>query len=809
MSEFHNTYHFIPLHEAKDPDRNVRKDGAPQTGDRSLQRSSLSDFHKDATDSFVADDGRRHAAGHERYEEGCYSGRIVCRLETETPLVVGSAQARTGRNYARVEPFLIEGRPAIPATSLKGAISSLAEAASGSALRVMDRSTPVTFRKPMTEGLSALGMIVRLTTGGFGLRPLAAPIITEAGRHTFFFGLPTGKGDFPKHELWAKVFQNSVPLKTYVGSYGGPRSDPAQFTLRQFARTIDPLNTLDETIVDHPLHSMDVPPPSRDLNSLGQSGRLKYGKGRRNTRLILGYDGNSIDLKPVDQARTNGFIRILGTYNRDMPRQKDHELFLAKPVGEAENRLLQIPPQVVAAFETLAAERVRANTNNREGDKTSGTLVDPRDRKPYLPFRSDDEQEQDWNVNAAGPIEPKLRPGQIVYFDVAENENGRPCVSEISFSSIWRGYSKGARPDDSVARLADFVAALDRELLPMHAGRETITPAERLFGFVEADQKQSSDVAHTALAGRVRIYDARIDPEQDAHGDFLPGSDRWGPQDDEFRGYTPLRILDSPKPPSPALYFRNANRRSDPIAKTELNLQEHRLQGRKVYLHQKAENQPWRTKNPEANQKQKAAVRPVAEGRSFWFHVDFDNLTKTELQLLMFAIQPSAAFRHKLGMGKAIGLGSVRIDPQGIFLIDRHARYTKEDVFAGTRYAAAAFSTGAEEHWPAQYRRERQSAATEAAKAPAEWAGAYRDLIEPLMPDTIHALITLGEFRETDTPVSQPLDDRQPRGSESETFKWFTNNESYFRKDQRRVQQLDPIEAGRPIPVLRTNSKPD
>ena len=40
--------------------------------------------------------------------------------------------------------------------------------------------------------------------------------------------------------------------------------------------------------------------------------------------------------------------------------------------------------------------------------------------------------------------------------------------------------------------------------------------------------------------------------------------------------------------------------------------------------------------------------------------VDFDNLSPRELGLLLYALKPAEGFRHKLGMGKPIGLGGVR-----------------------------------------------------------------------------------------------------------------------------------------------------
>lgn len=66
------------------------------------------------------------------------------------------------------------GLPSIPASSLKGLLSSLAEAASNSAFKVLE-DRQYSYRVGMNmRPLGALGMIV-LESGRYKLRPLALP----------------------------------------------------------------------------------------------------------------------------------------------------------------------------------------------------------------------------------------------------------------------------------------------------------------------------------------------------------------------------------------------------------------------------------------------------------------------------------------------------------------------------------------------------------------------------------------------------------------------------------------------------------
>jgi len=107
---FRNPYHFVPVAQGGN-----RRDLTVQTF-RSLPQIS-----------------------HASYGAGLHSGTIRCRLRLATPIVVGAEQTRSDGEPARVEPFFLDGKPAIAGSTLRGLISSVAEAGSNSALRILDR----------------------------------------------------------------------------------------------------------------------------------------------------------------------------------------------------------------------------------------------------------------------------------------------------------------------------------------------------------------------------------------------------------------------------------------------------------------------------------------------------------------------------------------------------------------------------------------------------------------------------------------------------------------------------------------------
>ncbi len=79
---FHNPYHFVPIKN--------------QERESHLTRS---DFENPQSS------GHKHVT-HDRYVAVAKSGRIICRLTSEEPLVIGAEQGGTAP--AKVEPFRID-----------------------------------------------------------------------------------------------------------------------------------------------------------------------------------------------------------------------------------------------------------------------------------------------------------------------------------------------------------------------------------------------------------------------------------------------------------------------------------------------------------------------------------------------------------------------------------------------------------------------------------------------------------------------------------------------------------------------------
>lgn len=203
--------------------------------------------------------------------------------------------------------------------------------------------------------------------------------------------------------------------------------------------------------------------------------------------------------------------------------------------------------------------------------------------------------------------------------------------------------------------------------------------AEAIFGYAK-DDKTIPEGKKKAYAGRIFVSDASLQPGQDS---------LWlSPQ----KIVTP-KILNSPKPTCFQHYlvqktpnFIKAGKRRDGKPKYEIRLFDYEartpgetvIRGLKSYWHKgevslediKLEKTP----KGEVDTK----IQPLRSGLTFKFRIDFENFSKIELGALLWILNVASdeKYRLKVGMGKPLGMGAVKIT-SALNLIDRQKRYQK------------------------------------------------------------------------------------------------------------------------------------
>lgn len=116
-----------------------------------------------------------------------------------------------------------------------------------------------------------------------------------------------------------------------------------------------------------------------------------------------------------------------------------------------------------------------------------------------------------------------------------------------------------------------------------------------------------------------------------------------------------LPILSTPKPHHTAFY-------SDPSEKGK-NI----IAGRKFYYHENNVIEESEIKySNRTNKPYNMKIKPLDKENVFYGTVDFENLTEEELSLLIYAIVLEDGMCHKIGMGKPVGFGSIKVEIENI-----------------------------------------------------------------------------------------------------------------------------------------------
>lgn len=614
---------------------------------------------------------------------GCFSGRILCRLTTQSPCVFGNEHQavplKDGDATTRIDNFSLGGLAAITGTTLKGMLSTVAEVASGSAMRVLNNRV-MSLRSSMSQSRSALGMVF----GGQGNRRIL-PLTFPTFRFEKKQYVPT---DGTRNSVWEalRAARVRLGLAANLTPIYIRRSDAnRQFCFHpDFPVAAIPQGKYDEIQWDR-----------------GQPAQKQTEKKIVNRHGVLrpyrhaDDDRDFPQVEPSDPARQQccGIVRFLQDKRESGHKSSDFAVFIRIPdqwnvngqfAFDRVDPSLLVPAEAACArFDAIVADKF----SSAPGDKKKFSCTELVGQTPFkLPRKKGDQ-----------PGNPGLRQGDLVYFRPASPTE----VESVSISGIWR---EGVRwmwnPDTGEPDLLDSA-----ERRPMHARREIVTLAEKLFGWVDdvAQQRPQGEGAAAQLPaykGRVRVSDAvsavRLEdssPEANDGAQLKNGS----PHPDApaaVRAYFPLKILASPKPPCPEFYLVDTDLvdteqpESKKIRRDFIKKGAVKIQGTKYYLvHRETWDQDapghWKTGLGGQELHQKCFVRPIKRQTSFWFHVEFENLTAEELELLCYCLHPTDRFVHRCGLGKPLGLGAVTLTPVAIAYVDRLTRYRQDPIRLG------------------------------------------------------------------------------------------------------------------------------
>ena len=299
----------------------------------------------------------------------------------------------------------------------------------------------------------------------------------------------------------------------------------------------------------------------------------------------------------------------------------------------------------------------KSGTDARSTRRRNHCLVREGDKKADLLKISDDAIQDYCSALTDFQQEPPFKPGKGFL------SNGRCifyCQPKAGQMVSLFGQSPNFRipyfpkDDGKAASALDF---LPEDLL----NSTTIDLTDAIFGFVRSEKQE--DHSQQACASRVSISDAICQKSID---------DIWL----KNKIIVP-KTLGSPKPTTFQHYLVQ-NNADKPLLKSYANKPnvETVVRGHKLYWH-KGRSPDIELENPNSvSDTQKALIKPIKPGVEFRFSIHFENLSHSELGVLLWIlnIAQDEKYRLSLGMGKPLGMGAVRIEHQ-LYLSDRPKRH--------------------------------------------------------------------------------------------------------------------------------------
>lgn len=339
-----------------------------------------------------------------------------------------------------------------------------------------------------------------------------------------------------------------------------------------------------------------------------------FGKPHQHIRVWVKLSSNQIFVDEIEFEHRNGFSEGRLIITGDIPRKKKEFVFLL-PSPNAEE--IEVAAEIIERFH-------------------------------------DDDQLTQWQQDAFAKDKPKKdnrqRDGMLRKSSIISHE-GEPIFflrEDGNLTFIGR------------AQMFRLPYALSpKELIrPDLCKNNEIDICEAIFGYAPDEERK------TGRAGRVYFTDATFESAQD--GVWL-----------SEKPFPPF-ILTEPKPTTFQHYLaQDGEQGHHPDDKRNLAhygtpSSETTIRGHKLYWHQAGKQKQRDIEEPDRERikkadKQYTRIRPVKSGVTFRFRVHFDNLRNWELGALLWTLSlpgdENREYRHKLGMGKPLGLGSVKIDP--------------------------------------------------------------------------------------------------------------------------------------------------
>ncbi|RLB72105.1 MAG: TIGR03986 family CRISPR-associated RAMP protein [Deltaproteobacteria bacterium] len=566
--------------------------------------------------------------GHDRFAAGRYNGRLRCAIEVKTPLCLPDAEQMTEENLSdgkkhQKYPFLrFSDQLLIPGTAIKGMLRSVYESLTGSCLSIFhDQREVINYRaKPTGQAIKA-GIVLQLPKDDQNPGRILA-----CREHNY------ANGDNVRGE--------NVLVDTYFNgtTWEYDRNNHCNLNVAN----IDPTDQI-----------------NGQLFFASYAGPYNYRKGNNHFTFL-----HVEQLYPscTQAGLSPGFLKITGKKERS---NKHSERFFLPPqqkLIEIINRYIRerkAYPKTCKKFTSIHGKELWDSAH-----PTKKFTFSSKEQNRYESIQRRQLKEGKARLASDGGAANKttydhegLKVGDLIYF----RDGGGQQAEKISYVILAK---------ESFDTTPHELLSNQDPGFPPCTKLDKLCPACRLFGGVDLAEETGEEVSKpAALAGRV------------SPGNALPAEG----SNPQTEAEVTLKILGSPKETATSFYLVDAGgENTEGIPKKVDDGYDHEpqphLRGRKFYWHQAdgSEDHPlpeaaYRT----AEKSNQNATVELVTGGTFVFDLDFENLSGEEFAALIWCLELEEGLCHKLGHGRSLGLGTVKIaiDREKSFLVDIEQRY--------------------------------------------------------------------------------------------------------------------------------------
>ncbi|MCF6147507.1 MAG: hypothetical protein E3K37_02490 [Candidatus Kuenenia sp.] len=644
----------------------------------------------------------KKVVGHEKFHDNFISGKIVCTLETLTPLIIpdtGPENVKVENEHEKYDFFSINEETMIPGSEICGVISAIYESLTNSCFRIFEEERYISRRiTPPKKKEKEKKDEPQIKCG----------IVEEKnGKFTIITTWKTIRGKKKNKELYLyrlplyddKDVTNAIPFDKSKEKYEERRQEIedamewneeiAKIAKKNCTFLNDPCRVAEKEDIlqgkqevcfrlekgknpsDYLAYLTDEKSDSRDvcegyvkftgLNTvqIDKSSTLKFKKDEYDrflkkyfdeAKITVTEEGNdvSVDLCGIEEEK----LKALETVFNDIVTGDIYSLNSRHNTYEWRSSLKEKYPRPRLWFIKDSVqynipkrcERVFLASTNR--NKTTNKYeIPPKVRSQYNSILEDYKKNFDHVEEKFRTItqNEKLSDGDLVYFIPDANDTCAAAVFPVPLSRKADGKTLGGRLPHSSLFPCVKEKAVD---IPAEAAKYLDSKVLQLHN--EGVCPACRLLGTTFYKGRVRFGFAKLE-----------NNAAWYSENNGGDGYLTLPLLEQPRATWPL-----------PDNKSE-------IPGRKFYYH----HHGWKDVKGEKKTKNNCSVKALDKGNRFSFEIYFENLHPWELGVLLYSLELEQKnnLAHKMGKAKAFGFGSVRITVENIWEMDKEGNWTNSN----------------------------------------------------------------------------------------------------------------------------------